>query len=109
MYTKLPVMRMMERLSGMRVCIRGHSSYLCHQRHSLKDLKVEQIRKTCPNRELDLKRKFSDSRIVMAEANPTNGFFSMGLNTLKVWNMERGEMRRPLGEGESQREVEGEG
>ena len=80
---------MIERLSGMsvRVCIRQHSSYLCNQRHSPKDFKAEQISKTCL-RELD-KRKFSDSRIVMAEANPTNGFFSMGLNTLKVWNMER--------------------
>ena len=90
MCTKLPVMRMIERLSGMSlgVCIRRHSSYLCNQRHSQKDLKAEQIRKTCL-RELD-KRKFSDSRRVMAEANPTNGFFSMGLNTLKVWwNMER--------------------
>ena len=89
MCTKLPVMRMIERLSGMsvRVCIRQHSSYLCNQRHSPKDFKAEQISKTCL-RELD-KRKFSDSRIVMAEANPTNGFFSMGLNTLKVWNMER--------------------
>ena len=90
MCTKLPVMRMIERLSGMsvRVCIRQHSSYLCNQRHSQKDFKAEQISKTWL-RELD-KRRFSDSRIVMAEANPTNGFFSMGLNTLKVWwNMER--------------------
>ena len=91
MCTKFPVMRMIERLSlsgmSVRVCIRRHSSYLCNQRHSQKDLKAEQISKTCL-RELD-KRKFSDSRRVMAEANPTNGFFSMGLNTLKVWKMER--------------------
>ena len=91
MFTKLPVMRMIERLSGMSVtvCLRQHSSYLCNQRHSRKDFKAEQISNTCV-REVD-KRKFSDSRSVMAEANPTNGFFSMGLNTLKVWwNMERG-------------------
>ena len=89
MCTKLPVMRMLERLSGMsmRVCIRQHSSYLFNQRHSHWDFKAKQISKG------DLKqvdrRQFSDSRTVMAEANPTNGFFSMGLNTLKVWNMER--------------------
>ena len=72
---------------SMRVCIRQHSSYLFNQRHSHWDFKAKQISKG------DLKqvdrRQFSDSRTVMAEANPTNGFFSMGLNTLKVWNMER--------------------
>ena len=92
---------------SVRVCIRQHSSYLCNQRHSQRDIKAERtITKTCL-RELD-KRKFSDSRIVMAEANPTNGFFSMGLNTLKVWNMERRNEETSRRGRESKRE-EGEG
>ena len=89
--TKLPSMMMLRSLCGIsgKVRFSQHFSYLCDTRtvplrHSGRGPKTVQI----ITGDLD-KRQFSDSRTVMAEANPTNGFFSMGLNTLKVWNMER--------------------
>ena len=86
--TKLPSMMMLRSLCGIsgKVRFSQHFSYLCDTRtvplrHSGRGPKTVQIITG------DLvKRQFSDSRTVMAEANPTNGFFSMGLNTLKVWS-----------------------
>ena len=86
--TKLPSMMMLRSLCGIsgKVRFSQHFSYLCDTRtvplrHSGRGPKTVQI----ISGDLD-KRQFSDSRTVMAEANPTNGFFSMGLNTLKVWS-----------------------